>query len=99
MLDYDILKESVLVTSLLVNFQFPTKIVESEAESSNGGGGGGGGCFPSMAKVQLKNGNFVTISELKIRDCVQTGKIFKKFYIKPLGCQNISANLTNDIPN
>ena len=31
------------------------------------------GCFPSTAKVHLKNGKVVTMSELKIGDQIQTG--------------------------
>ena len=34
--------------------------------------GGGGGCFPSTAKVQLKNGKSVKMSELQIGDRVPT---------------------------
>ena len=34
---------------------------------------GGGGCFPSTAKVILKNGNSVLMSQLQIEDQVQTG--------------------------
>ena len=36
-------------------------------------------CFPSAAKVTLKNGKLVTMSELKIGDKVQTGNKEIKF--------------------
>ena len=32
------------------------------------------GCFPSLAKVKVENGKSLTMSEIKIRDKVQTGK-------------------------
>ena len=35
---------------------------------------GGGGCFPSVSRVQLKNGKSISMSELKIGDKVQTGR-------------------------
>ena len=38
-------------------------------------------CFPSMAKVKLKNGKTVTMSELEIGDRVQTGITIKMFQI------------------
>ena len=37
----------------------------------------GGSCFPSVAKVQVKNGKSVAMSELKNGDQVQTGIAFK----------------------
>ena len=35
----------------------------------------GGSCFLSLAKVKVKNGKSVTMSELQIGDQVQTGKL------------------------
>ena len=34
----------------------------------------GGGCFPSVAKVGLKNGEIIRMSDLQVGDQVQTGK-------------------------
>ena len=45
-----------------------------------------GGCFPSTAKVNLKNGKVVPMSDLKIGDEVQTGTNTEeiKIHIIPL---------------
>ena len=34
----------------------------------------GGGCFPSLAKVKMQTGNYVTMSELQIGDRVKAGR-------------------------
>ena len=54
-------------------------ISDSDSDS-NSDSGGGGGCFPSTAKVNLKNGRPVSMSELKIGDQVQAGKRLQAFY-------------------
>ena len=43
------------------------------AQTTATSGGGGGGCFPSQAKVYLRNGKSITMSELKLGDEVQAG--------------------------
>ena len=41
-------------------------------------------CFPSSAKVRLENGKSVTMSELQIKDQVQTGMFISVTHLKPL---------------
>ena len=45
--------------------------------AGGGGGGGGGSCFPLLAKVNIENGDSVTMSELHVGHKVQTGKSIK----------------------
>ena len=39
------------------------------------------GCFPNFAKVKIKNGNSVRMSDLKIGERVQTGKNINKDWL------------------
>ena len=57
-----------------------------------------GSCFPSLAKVMLRNGKSIRISELKVGDQVRTGKWINLIlsHIKGIGIVTMWHMISNE---